>query len=362
MTSEGLKNYQDINIKNGSSLTDEISFKEILLNITYWFKYILSYWVIILVVMLIGGVIGFIRANKQKIRYIASSTFVLQEAGGDNENASNTFTSIIGFGPPAVGGMFQGDNLLELYRSRLMIKKTLLSKTDSSDYLIDRYIKISGLKQAWRNNPRLKNINFFIKADKKYARIQDSLISLFVNDINNNYLSVNRVGRLSIFRVQVVSENEEFSKLFNYQIVKTVNQFYIQSKIKKSTENLKLLQYQVDSIGSALNGAMYKVASSTDVNINSNLARQVLRIPSQRSQIEVENNRTMLNELVRNLEVSKMSLRKETPLIQIIDEPEYPLDKIQVSKTKAIMEGAFITGVIAIAYYSLVLLYKKILQ
>jgi hypothetical protein len=207
----------------------------------------------------------------------------------------------------------------------------------------------------------LKNINFFIKPNKRYVRIQDSLITLFVNDINNNYLSVNRVGRLSIFRVEVVSVNEEFSKLFNDQIVKNVNEFYIQTKIKRPTENLKQLQYQVDSIETALkNGATYKVASST--NIKSNPARQVLRSLSQHGQIEVENRRAVLNELVKNLEVSKMSLRKETPLIQIIDEPEYPLNKIQVNKPKLIIEGVLIAGAIAIMYYSLLLLYKKILQ
>ncbi|MDB5111061.1 MAG: lipopolysaccharide biosynthesis protein [Mucilaginibacter sp.] len=352
MNSEGLKNYQDTNIKNGSSLTDEISFKEILLVIVHWFKYMLSYWAIILVVMLIGGIIGYIYINKQKTVYIATSTFVLQEAGGDSGGSANNF-AIIGFGAPIVGIIFQGDNLLELYRSRLMIKKTLLSKTDSGDYLIDRYIKISGLKQAWKNNPTLKNINFFIKPNKRYVRIQDSLISLFVNDINNNYLSINRVGRLSIFRVQVASVNEEFSKLFNDQIVKTVNEFYIQTKIKRPAENLKLLQYQVDSIGTVLKkGAVYRVGSSANDNSKSNPSRQV----------EVQNSRTVLNELVRNLEVSKMSLRKETPLIQIIDEPEYPLEKIQESKPKAIMEGVFIAGAIAIVYYSLLWVYKKILK
>jgi uncharacterized protein involved in exopolysaccharide biosynthesis len=344
------------------SLTREISFKEILLGLINWIKFLLSNWLYLVVLMAAGGLYNFIQANRQPLKYIAVSTFVLQEAGASPGN-TNSFSAILGLDVPDNSGIFQGDNLFELYRSRLMIKKALLSKVpDNNGYIIDRYLKINGFRQAWKDKAALKNIDFIAKLDKKHERVRDSLMAIFVNDINFNYLAVFRVGKLSIFRVEVRSTDEEFAKLFNDQIVKTVNEFYIETKTGQAIENLKLLQHQADSISYALNGAMRKVASSADVTINPNPARQILRVPSQRSQVEVDNNRQMLNELVRNLEVSKMSLRKETPLIRIIDEPVYPLDKFRDSRAKALAIGAALGGMLAAAFLSLRLLYKKILQ
>ena len=343
-----------------SSLAEEISFKEILLNIIKWIRYISSRWYIILIFAVIGAVLGFMHADRKPIKYLAVSSFVLQEPGGGHV-PGNDFASILGFNVPESGGMFQGENLLQLYRTRFMIKKTLLTKMpeSSGEYLIDRYLKINGLKNTWKSDPVLRTMNFFTKKNKKYNRLQDSLMTVFVNDIRGNYLNVNK-DRLNFLWVEVRSTDEEFAKAFNDQIVKTVNEYYIQTKTKRSLNNLKLLQHQTDSIRAALNGAMYNVASSSSVNLNP--AREILRLPAQRSQVTSETNRAMLNELVRDLEISKMSLRKETPLIQVMDEPVFPLATIEISKWKWLFIGAFLAAALAIGIYTLLFIYRKILE
>lgn len=348
-----------------SALAQEISFKEIVLGTAGWFKYLLSQWKIILVIALIAGAFNLWRISKRPLLYVASSTFVLKEAGAPNMNNQSGIASFFGFNNGGAGGgtIFQGDNLLELYRSRLMIKRALLSKVpDSTDYFIDRYIKINGLREYWKaESPELNKINFFNKGNRKYTRTQDSLMTTFVDDIRANYLAVAQVGRLSLFKVEVKSVNEDFSMMFNEQIVKTVNDYYIQTSTQKAAENVQLLQHQVDSIRGALNGAMYRAASATDVTINANPARQVLRIPSQRNQVDAENNRIMLNELVRNLEMAKMGLQKEAPLIQIIDGPFYPLETRYDSRLKAFAIGAVGAGFLVALVLSVMLLYRKII-
>lgn len=365
MSGEDANLYHPKNNSYQNSLEKEISFRELLLNVITWFNYVFSKWITISLIVIIGAAIGLIHANRQKLFYIANCTFVLQEPG-NSPAASDAFASILGISGPEGGGIFQGDNLLELYRSRFMIKKTLLSKIpEENEYLIDRYIKINNLKAGWKSNPYLKSINWFLVPNKKnrnFTRAQDSLIIMFADDIRNNYLNVNRDRQSSIFRVEVRSKNEEFSKVFNDQIVRTVNDFYIQTKTKKSLDNLALMQHQTDSIRRALNSAMYRSASSADYVYNANPAMQVTRVPAQRGQIDAENNRAMLNELVRNVEISKLALRKETPLIQIIDEPVFPLEKRRDSRAKGLITGGLIAAIIAIVYYSVELLFHKILQ
>ena len=48
-------------------------------------------------------------------------------------------------------------------------------------------------------------------------------------------------------------------------------------------------------------------------------------------------------EIVKNLEMAKITLRKEKPLIQAIDEPIYPLEKKSLNK----MLMAFMIGLIS---------------
>jgi hypothetical protein len=49
----------------------------------------------------------------------------------------------------------------------------------------------------------------------------------------------------------------------------------------------------------------------------------------------------LLTELVKQSELAKVTLRKETPLIQIIDRPILPLAKERFGKAKGIVLGGF---------------------
>ncbi len=55
-------------------------------------------------------------------------------------------------------------------------------------------------------------------------------------------------------------------------------------------------------------------------------------------------------ELVKNLEVARISLRLEAPLIQIIDVPIFPLEKKKVSRLKGLLLGGFLFGKLTLLY------------
>jgi uncharacterized protein involved in exopolysaccharide biosynthesis len=70
----------------------------------------------------------------------------------------------------------------------------------------------------------------------------------------------------------------------------------------------------------------------------------------------VQANTAILTQLVTNLEMAKVSLRKETPLIQVIDRPILPLKKEKVGKLKSLILGSFLAGFLTV----LVLIFKKL--
>jgi len=341
---------------------DEISLKRIVLNIQEWSRYLVSRWVIIVLFAVLGGAIGLMYSYLKKPVYIASTTFVLEEGvSGGSLGQYAGIASMIGIDIGADGGgIFEGDNIIELYKSRSMIEKALLSTIEykgETQLLIDRYIDFNKLRKKWTDKPALANIQFYRKQDQPFTRLQDSVLSEVVKNINKKYLTVAKLDKkLSIIKVEVKAKDELFAKTFNDQIVKKVNDFYVQTKTKKSLENVTILQHQTDSVKKVMERAVYSSVASMDETPNLNPTRQVLRASVQRSQFAAETNKAILTELIKNLEMTKITLRKETPLIQVIDEPVFPLEKERLGKIKGIVLGCLLFGFLS----ALFLLSKKI--
>lgn len=112
--------------------------------------------------------------------------------------------------------------------------------------------------------------------------------------------------------------------------------------------NSTILQKQTDSIRRELNGAITGVAVANDNTFGLNPAMNVRRAPSARRQVDVQANTAILTELVKQTELAKVTLRKETPLIQVIDKPILPLPKYHFGKGKGIVIGGIIAAFVII--------------
>lgn len=310
---------------------DEISLRELILKLREWYHYLLSKWKVILLAGIIGGVLGFLYAYFKKPVYTAECTFVLEEQGNAGTLGQYAgLASMVGIdlGGAAGSGLFQGDNIIELYKSRSMIQRTLLTQADFNGHLellIDHYIKSAALSGKWAEQSDLKNLSFHIPPSK-YITKHDSIIGLIVDDINKNYLSVEKIDKkLSIISVKVKSKDEMFAKVLNEKLVETVNNFYVRTKTKKALENFNILQKQADSVKSLLNSSIGSAASAIDANPNANAALQILQVPSKRKQVDIQASSAMYSEIIKNLEIARITLRQSAPLIQVIDGPILPL-------------------------------------
>ena len=82
------------------------------------------------------------------------------------------------------------------------------------------------------------------------------------------------------------------------------------------------------------------------------------RVPSSRLQVDVQANTAFLIALVQQTEMAKVTLRKETPLIQVIDRPILPLKKEKFGKAKGILLGGFLAGFLMV----LGLVFRKLIR
>ncbi|MNK10364.1 Chain length determinant protein [compost metagenome] len=343
---------------------EEISLKDLLIKIREWWQYLWKKKWFIIVAGVIGGILGLTYSLIKKPIYTATTTFVLEngEKGGGLAGYAGIASMMgldLGVGG---GGIFQGDNIIELYKSRTMIEKTLLAPIDSisKKTLVDRYLEVTGAKSKWDEKPELKDIKFTPLEMQHPNRLRDSIMTSVIRNITGSCLSVGKPDRkLSIIKVVVRSGDEIFSRRFNEELVKHVNDFYIQTKTKKSLENVSILQHKTDSVRAVMNGAIYTAVEVSDATPNLNPTRQVKRVaPLQKAQFSAETNKAVLSEMMKNLEMSKMALMKEAPLIQVIDLPVYPLDKERLGKAKGIIMGGFSVGFLTVIY----LLFRKFLK
>ena len=346
---------------------DEISLKELIQKIQEWIAYLKTQWKLIIGIAALGGIIGFVYASFQKPIYLATTTFVLEEdKGGGGMGGAMGLASSFGFDlGGGGGGLFTSSNIIELMKSRLVVEKTLLNPVQVAGKeisLANYYIQINKLNEGWAKKPSLSNINFPVNADRsKFSLEQDSILYGISSGLTKNSLVIaQKDKKVSIISLTVKTESELFSKLFCEQLLKETSDFYIETKSKKSRLNVDILQHQADSIRAELNSAITGVATASDNVYNLNPALNVKRTPSTRRQVDVQANTAILTQLVAQLELSKVSLRKETPLVQIIDRPILPLGKDKVgSRLKSLVLGGFLAGFLIVLYLIFSNLYKK---
>jgi hypothetical protein len=344
---------------------DEISLKELIQKIKEWIAYLKTQWKLIIGIAALGGIIGFVYASFQKPSYLATTTFVLEEDKGGGMGGAMGLASSFGFDlGSGGGGLFSSSNIIELMKSRLVVEKTLLNPVQVAGKeisLADYYIQINDLRKSWSEKPPLANINFPVNADRtKFSLEQDSILYGISSGLTkNNLVIAQKDKKVSIISLTIKTESELFSKLFCEQLLKETSDFYIETKSKKSRLNVDILQHQADSIRAELNGAITGVATASDNVYNLNPAYNVKKTPGTRRQVDVQANTAILTQLVAQLELSKVNLRKETPLVQLIDRPILPLEKDKVGRLKSLVLGGFLAGFLTMMYLVFGKLYRK---
>jgi uncharacterized protein involved in exopolysaccharide biosynthesis len=351
------------NIQINNIEKDEISLKELLLKIKDWYRFLLTKWLVIVAAGIIGGAIGVVYAFTQKATYTASLSFALEDekTGGGGLGGALGLASSLGIDlGGSAGGAFSGANLIELMKSRNIVEKSLLNpitvngKTQS---FAQYYINLNELNKDWDSKPLLKEIEFAPDADRsKFTLQQDSILGNIYASVLQMLTVGQRDKKVSILSIDVKCTDELFSKTFAENLAQEVSSYYIEIKSKKARQNMEILQRQTDSIRAELNGAITGVAAAADNTFGLNPAMMVRKSPGTRRQVDVQANTAILTQLVTNLEMAKVSLRKETPLIQVIDKPILPLKKDKVGKLKSLILGGFLAGLLTVS----VLIFKKL--
>jgi predicted transcriptional regulator len=336
---------------------------------TYSFKAMLAGWKIKILAVLknwkalglagfVGAVIFVVYAFFQPITYTARATFVVDDSKAGGGSLASALAGQIGLDIGGVAGgnsIFAGDNVLGLLKSHSLIKKSLLSFYDSATNttLADQYATVYGFKENWKASSKVgKDIHFAVKP---LTRLEDSLLQTIINRLDEKEISIFKPDKKQgIFELDIVSRDELFSQLFCNKLIATATKFYIDTKTATLTTSINRLQKRADSLGILLNRKTYSAAEANAQTLDMNLAYAAPVVSAEISSRDKYMQATVYAEIVKNLELSKTSLAQETPTVQMLDLPEFPLKKNKLSKSSYAIAG-FLFGFVLMA---LLLIYQ----
>lgn len=337
---------------------NELTITDLIIRIRSIIIYLKTKKLIIFTFLILGMSIGIYKGIVSKPVYKSTTKFMLQF-----DNQGFTLAGLTG-GLLGSGGvnndMFSEANFMEIIFMRQLFEQTLLEefpeklngqKISYMDYYLIKTKKI----EEFNENKLLKSIQFNID-EKIHSRTKDSIMGTTISSFKENVVSISKVDEENaILKLDIETIDEKFSKYFGDALLKNVSEYAIENKIKKHKMIVSTLEKQVDSVRRELFASMGYIASSSDNLFGLNPALQSAKLPSSKKQVDVQANTIILSELVKHLELARMNLLNQKPLIHIVEKPIFPLEM----KKLGIIKGAVIFGFISFILTFLVLLFTK---
>ena len=317
---------------------DEITLTDIWIKLQQWWAYLWKRKFWILAIALLGSIGGYLKVKTADPVYSATLTFSLEQGGKGGSNLAG-LASQFGFsmGGGDGGGMFSGENLLTLMKSRRMVEDVLLTPVligGDSILLVNQYVQSwPELKEAWDSAGL-----YPLDAKTCCNNAQDSAMGVIYAMVSQKALAVSKQDEaLSFVTISFSGHDEAFTGAFVEQLTAQATKFYVESKTTNTRANMEKLERRVDSVTTELESAMVGAANSIDANQFT--VQSASKVSSAQKQMKVTMLTTLYGELVKNLELSKTMAAREEPLITIIDRPHYPLRVRESGLTGALFGG-----------------------
>ena len=342
---------------------DEIQLKDILIKLSEYKTYLLSKKFSIITISGFFFVIGIVFAISDVKKYTAELTFVVedQQQAGGTLGAMSGMASQFGFDVGSSSSTtFSQNNILEFLKSRGVVESALMQNrkvNNTEDLLIEHYLYLNKIKDSWETNNDITSVSFHgiltqdndsVSGDVWKSIIEDKLVVELQSDEAN------------IINLSYTSVNDEFAKTFVETLIEQMSKMYITYQTAQASNTLIFLSNRADSVFMQLEIAEEEFAKVKDINQRIIKASGRLKELQLMRKVEVLN--AMYLEIVKNLELSKLTLLNQTPIIQIIDKPILPLEEEFKSKIAFGLLGAFLGGFLSLVFFIFRKLFKDALS
>jgi len=279
-----------------------------------------------------------------------------------NEEKNSTYSplmQIMGqFGISGSSQAIKAEKIIELLYSRLIIVQTL-NKVDTvdnkADLLINHYANVFDINQWYMDESDLKNVQFNNKNYQDYSWAENKISQDVYKEIIEHHLEAG-TSENGIIEINFTSKSEDFSKVFLDHLYETLSQFYISKTNERQRETYDIVQHYYDSLQLELRQAEFDYATLKDKKILTVKSKGTLELMRALQKVETLN--VAYTEALKNLEVSKFNLINQTPILQLIDQPVYPLNE----NKPRIFLIAFVVLALTLFFATLIIIVNKIIK
>lgn len=333
-------------------MDNDIKIKDILLKFVEYKFYIYRKKYIILLFSLFCSAIGLSYVFFSEDTYNAELTFVVEADNGiPSSSALSGFANQFGIDFGSVeGSTFSNNNILQLLKSRVVVENALFQSAKvngKDDLLIEHYININDLRDEWSDNKMLNEFSF---VNNNKSRLNDSITNVVWSQIIEEDLVIDLLDvDATIIKLSYNCVDEDFAIKFVNALIKEMSKMYVQNRTARANNTLSFLQNRADSVERELAIAEQNYALVKDVN------RRIIKASGRLKEIRLLRNvevlQAMYTEIIKNLEISKVTLLNQMPIINIIDTPKAPILKTQKSKKTTVLICFILGFFLSIIYF-----------
>ncbi|SOE19952.1 hypothetical protein SAMN06298216_0451 [Spirosomataceae bacterium TFI 002] len=322
---------------------NKVTTKQFFLNVFKFFSLLAKHWKILMISMLLGACVSLIQDLfvEKVLNFRASVIFKLEVEGGGSMGGLGGLANVMGMGGGGNitgGDLFSGQNFPAIVKSQKVLEKALMStiKLDGKDVLLVNYvIDSSGITtDEWGGSLFRKpfedaiNHRFTKKAPEDFTELEN----LMMKDVTSKLQAATTIYPLEESTMVVISgllTNEKLAKAWVDNLMKAVQEFYVEVKTQKTRKLLQVQERRRDSLAVILGSTDRRLSQLTfeQQNIVDPMGTMKQAQVNRKNQFV---NQQYLMQLQTIEELNKL-IFEQTPLFLIVEETRLPLEKGSVS-------------------------------
>jgi hypothetical protein len=309
------------------------------------------------------ALLGLGYAILKKTRYEAKISFFLNEkdmpmVGGLAGLAGQFFNMGVNSEWPSE------DKIKDLVFTRRILAQNLFTTIEvngKKESMVNHFIDVNNLIDAFKSDTILADFTYFTSANPSHLSYKENhalnVIIRFIKESNmikvtsttKETIMGNKGGGIIGFEVQ--TKSEVLSKEFTENLLKVLSEFYIKKAVEREQDNYLLLVNKCDSLKMVLEEKELELASFNDRSLA--LVKSQAGLTKLRLQRDLQILNVMYAEVLKNKEAIKFSLDTQTPIFQVIDSPDYPLNIIKPSKVNSFLIG-LVVGMVCSTFFFII--------
>jgi len=340
---------------------DEINIGDLFTKFGEYRRHLVKKWWVILIAAIVFAVGLRFYAVWKKEEYIAHADFAVKGTEGSSTSSLASLASSFGIGI-TTGTEFTNELFLGILQSRTLVKEALMQKrtltvkkgkAPREDYLANFYVE---MYPRWAKKKKLKNFTLEHGSLDSITRYEDSCLTVIYDELVENDITTEFSDDLGMNQMEVASLSYDFSYYLADYLAFAGSEYYINNQVVNEQKTVDLMQEKADSLRSLLDekeemlariqdGSAFQVKFTGYLNQN-RLIREIGLITTEYSTTYAQ------------LQLALFDLQNKTPLVDMIDRPQYATIKEKEQTTMMMIIGFVLGSIIT----SVVLSFRKYIR